>query len=53
MLTGELDASAAFEAGYESPSQFNREYRRFFGGPPIRDIKPLRDSKVVAIATGR
>jgi AraC-like DNA-binding protein len=44
MLTAELDAaSAAFEVGYESPSQFNREYRRFFGRPPIRDIKALRD----------
>jgi AraC-like DNA-binding protein len=52
MLTGELDAaSAAFEVGYESPSQFNREYRRFFGRPPIRDIKALRDGKVVAITT--
>jgi AraC-like DNA-binding protein len=50
MLTGELDAaSAAFEVGYESPSQFNREYRRFFGQPPMRDIKGLRDSKVVGI----
>jgi AraC-like DNA-binding protein len=44
MLTSEVDAaSAAFEVGYESPSQFNREYRRFFGRPPIRDIKSLRD----------
>jgi AraC-like DNA-binding protein len=44
MLTSEVDAaSAAFEVGYESPSQFNREYRRFFGQPPIRDIKALRD----------
>ena len=52
MLTGELDAaSAAFKVGYESPSQFNREYRRFFGRPPIRDIKALRDGKVVAITT--
>jgi AraC-like DNA-binding protein len=35
ILTGGLDAaSAAFEVGYESPSQFNREYRRFFGRPP-------------------
>jgi AraC-like DNA-binding protein len=42
-------ASAAFEVGYESASQFNREYRRFFGQPPIRDIKALRDGKVVAI----
>jgi transcriptional regulator GlxA family with amidase domain len=52
MLTGELDAAGAgFEVGYESPSQFNREYRRFFGRPPIRDIKALRDGKVVAINT--
>src|ERR1700723_2369988 len=53
MLTGELDAaSAAFEVGYESPSQFNREYRRFFGRLPIRDIRAVRDGKVVAITTG-
>jgi AraC-like DNA-binding protein len=40
MLTDGLDAaSAAFEVGYESPSQFSREYSRFFGQPPIRDIK--------------
>ena len=52
MLAGDLDAaSAAFQVGYESPSQFNREYRRFFGQPPIRDIKALRDGKVVAITT--
>jgi AraC-like DNA-binding protein len=50
MLTNDLDAaSAAFEVGYESASQFNREYRRFFGQPPIRDIKALREGKVVAI----
>jgi len=35
-------ASAAFEVGYESASQFNREYSRFFGQPPIRDIKARR-----------
>jgi hypothetical protein len=29
----------------------HREYRRFFGLPPIRDIKTLRDGKVVAITT--
>jgi AraC-like DNA-binding protein len=52
MLRGELDAaSAAFEVGYESPSQFNREYGGFLGRPPIRDIKVLRDGKVVAITT--
>jgi transcriptional regulator GlxA family with amidase domain len=51
MLTNDdLDAaSAAFEVGYESASQFNREYRRFFGQPPIRDIKAFRNGKVVAI----
>jgi AraC-like DNA-binding protein len=40
MLTNGMDAaSAAFEVGYESPSQFSREYSRFFGQPPMRDIK--------------
>lgn len=43
MLTEQLDAaSAAYEVGYESPSQFNREYKRFFGQPPVRDIQGLR-----------
>ena len=43
MLTEECDAaSAAFDVGYESPSQFNREYKRFFGKPPRRDIQALR-----------
>jgi len=42
MLTERMDAStAAFEVGYESPSQFNREYSRLFGAPPARDIKNL------------
>ncbi len=42
MLTEHLDASrAAFEVGYESPSQFSREYSRLFGAPPMRDIKNL------------
>ncbi|HET9306131.1 MAG TPA: AraC family transcriptional regulator [Candidatus Sulfotelmatobacter sp.] len=45
MLTEELDAaSAAFAVGYESPSQFNREYKRFFGKPPMRDVPSLRAS---------
>lgn len=43
MLVDGLDAaSAAFEVGYESPSQFNREYSRLFGQPPMRDIRTLR-----------
>jgi len=35
-------ASAAFMVGYESPSQFSREYGRLFGAPPKRDIEGLR-----------
>jgi AraC-like DNA-binding protein len=31
-----------FSVGYESPSQFNREYRRLFGIPPGRDATRLR-----------
>ena len=43
MLTEELDAAtAAFEVGYESPSQFNREYKRVFGKPPMRDVQALK-----------
>jgi AraC-like DNA-binding protein len=51
MLIEGLDAaSAAFEVGYESASQFNREYSRFFGQPPMRDIKARR---LVGAATVR
>jgi AraC-like DNA-binding protein len=40
MINEGLDAaSAAFEVGYESASQFSREYSRFFGQPPMRDVK--------------
>jgi AraC-like DNA-binding protein len=43
LLVEALDAaSAAFEVGYESASQFNREYKRFFGQPPMRDVKVRR-----------
>ena len=42
MLAEHLDASkAAFEVGYESPSQFSREYSRLFGAPPMKDIRQL------------
>jgi AraC-like DNA-binding protein len=35
-------ATVAFQVGYESPSQFSREYSRLFGEPPLRDITNLR-----------
>jgi transcriptional regulator GlxA family with amidase domain len=43
MLMEGVDASTvAFEVGYESASQFNREYSRLFGQPPLRDVRALR-----------
>lgn len=45
MLNQSLDAgSAAIRVGYESASQFSREYRRLFGEPPNRDIKQMRET---------
>ncbi|EMA7642584.1 AraC family transcriptional regulator N-terminal domain-containing protein [Vibrio parahaemolyticus] len=45
MLTENLDAMATtFKVGYESPSQFSREYNRLFGAPPSKDIKSLREN---------
>jgi AraC-like DNA-binding protein len=43
MLSDDFEVStAAFQVGYESPSQFSREYSRFFGMAPSRDIEELR-----------
>lgn len=42
MFFEHVDAStAAYDVGYESPSQFSREYRRLFGAPPMRDVRNL------------
>jgi AraC-like DNA-binding protein len=50
MLMDGMDAtSAAYEVGYESVSQFSREYSRFFGQPPMRDIKALREGKAAEV----
>lgn len=50
MLMDGMDATtAAYEVGYESVSQFSREYSRFFGQPPIRDVKSLRDCNVAIV----
>ena len=35
-------ASAAYRVGYDDPSHFNREYKRLFGEPPMRDVERLR-----------
>jgi len=45
MLVEGLDAAdAAFSVGYESASQFNREYSRFFGRPPMKDVRSVRST---------
>lgn len=51
MLTERLDATtASFQVGYESPSQFSREYNRLFGDSPLRDIMNLRQTTAAEIA---
>jgi AraC-like DNA-binding protein len=44
MLSEDLDAtSAAYRVGYQDASYFNREYKRLFGIPPMRDVQRLRE----------
>jgi len=51
MLGEAADAQAAgFQVGYESPSQFSREYARLFGAPPARDAARLRASGPMPVA---
>jgi AraC-like DNA-binding protein len=43
LLGGGVDATtAAYKVGYESQSQFSREYRRLFGAPPMQDVRQWR-----------
>lgn len=43
LLSGKFDAATvSYEVGYESPSQFSREYARLFGLPPKADMKQLK-----------
>jgi AraC-like DNA-binding protein len=45
MLGEHLDAaSAAYRVGYDDASHFNREYKRLFGLPPLRDVERLRET---------
>ena len=51
MLADGIDAtSAAYDVGYESVSQFSREYSRLFGQPPMRDVKALREGRAETIS---
>ncbi len=44
LLSSQVNAAdAGFQVGYESPSQFSREYARMFGLPPKSDVNQLRD----------
>lgn len=43
LLSGNIEAATvAFKVGYESPSQFSREYRRLFGASPLQDMEYLK-----------
>ena len=45
MLGEDLDAATAgYRVGYDDASHFNREYKRLFGQPPMRDVERLREA---------
>jgi AraC-like DNA-binding protein len=45
LLAGDVDAATAgYRVGYDDSSHFNREYKRLFGEPPMRDVERLRDA---------
>ena len=45
MLGEGLDAaSAGYRVGYNDAAHFNREYKRLFGLPPLRDVERLREA---------
>ncbi|MDD5161073.1 MAG: AraC family transcriptional regulator [Sulfuricurvum sp.] len=47
MIAKQINAStAAFEVGYESASQFSREYAKYFGLPPSQDIKKIKQALI-------
>jgi len=51
LLVANQDAAkTAFAVGYESPSQFSREYARLFGVPPMRDALQLQGAKPDEVA---
>jgi transcriptional regulator GlxA family with amidase domain len=49
LMSSDAEAAiVAYEVGYESPSQFSREYRRLFGAPPLKDAEQLRRQPVAS-----
>ena len=50
LVGGATSGTAGFAVGYESPSQFSREYRRLFGAPPRQDIERLHTAPPAGIA---
>ena len=51
LLAESIDAAeAAYRVGYESPSQFSREYRRMYGAPPRKDIAALKGDAGVVVS---
>jgi AraC-like DNA-binding protein len=42
LLEGTDATTAALEVGYESVTQFNREYKRLFCEPPLRNVSKMR-----------
>ena len=53
MLGEGLDAaSAGYRVGYDDASYFNREYKKLFGAPPLRDVERLREGGRERIAQG-
>ena len=44
-------ATAGFEVGFQSPSQFSRDYARFFGDSPLRDARRLRRDPELWVAS--
>ncbi|WP_447725975.1 AraC family transcriptional regulator [Sphingomonas koreensis] len=50
LANGASAGTAGFTVGYESPSQFSREYRRLFGAPPRQDVERLHSTPGYGVA---
>ena len=54
MLNENLDAAeAGFRVGYDDAAHFNREYKRHFGKPPMRDVEGLREMTAGNVGSGK